>query len=236
MEKIKKIAENQAVRYIFFGGCTTLVNLVSYAVFRYLLHIDITIANVMSIFLAILFAYVVNKIFVFESRTAGIRELLVEMGQFIGMRLSTMFIEVFGVVYMSCIWNIPDMVSKVIIQVVVLILNYIFSKVFVFNEERKNIVLGKEEAARKKRRKRNTLFGFLIPTLAMVIAFAVNEVSPFGDRGILIIDSLHQYLPFFTEFHEKLVNSESLRYSFGGGLGINFWATFAYYFASPLNS
>ena len=70
MEKIKKIAENQAVRYIFFGGCTTLVNLVSYAVFRYLLHIDITIANVMSIFLAILFAYVVNKIFVFESRTA----------------------------------------------------------------------------------------------------------------------------------------------------------------------
>lgn len=235
MEKIKKIAENQAVRYIFFGGCTTLVNLVSYAVFRYLLHIDITIANVMSIFLAILFAYVVNKIFVFESRTAGIRELLVEMGQFIGMRLSTMFIEVFGVVYMSCIWNIPDMVSKVIIQVVVLILNYIFSKVFVFNEERKNIVLGKEEAARKKRRKRNTLFGFLIPTLAMVIAFAVNEVSPFGDRGILIIDSLHQYLPFFTEFHEKLVNSESLRYSFGGGLGINFWATFAYYFASPLN-
>ena len=235
MEKIKKIAENQAVRYIFFGGCTTLVNLVSYAVFRYLLHIDITIANVMSIFLAILFAYVVNKIFVFESRTAGIRELLVEMGQFIGMRLSTMFIEVFGVVYMSCIWNIPDMVSKVIIQVVVLILNYIFSKVFVFNEERKNIVLGKEEAARKKRRKRNTLSGFLIPTLAMVIAFAVNEVSPFGDRGILIIDSLHQYLPFFTEFHEKLVNSESLRYSFGGGLGINFWATFAYYFASPLN-
>ncbi|MDO4453026.1 MAG: GtrA family protein [Eubacteriales bacterium] len=235
MEKIKKIAENQAVRYIFFGGCTTVVNIVSYAVFRYLLQIDITIANVMSIFLAILFAYVVNKIFVFESKTAGIRELLTEMGQFVGMRLSTMFIEVFGVVYMSCIWNIPDMASKIIIQAVVLILNYIFSKVFVFNEERKNIVLGKEEAARKKRRKRNTLLGFLIPTLAMVIAFAVNEVSPFGDRGILIIDSLHQYLPFFTEFHEKLVNSESLRYSFGGGLGMNFWATFAYYFASPLN-
>ena len=235
MEKIKKIAKNQAVRYIFFGGCTTAVNLVSYAVFRYLLQIDITIANVMSIFLAILFAYIVNKIFVFESKTSGVRELFIEMGQFIGMRLSTMFIEVFGVVYMSCIWNIPDMVSKVIIQVVVLILNYIFSKVFVFNKERKNVVLGKEEEARRKRRKRNTLLGFLIPTAAMILAFAVNEVSPFGDRGILIIDSLHQYLPFFTEFHEKLVNSESLRYSFGGGLGMNFWATFAYYFASPLN-
>lgn len=58
---------------------------------------------------------------------------------------------------------------------------------------------------------------------------------PFGDHGVLIIDSLHQYLPFFTEFHEKLVNADSLLYSFGGGLGYNFWATIAYYLASPLN-
>lgn len=235
MEKIEKIWRNQGIRYIFFGACTTLVNLISYAVFRQILQIDITVANVMSIFLAILFAYGVNKIFVFESKTDGMRGLFAEMAQFIGMRLSTMFIEVFGVVFMSCVWNIPDMISKLMIQVIVLALNYVFSKIFVFNEERRNLVLSEEEKGRKKRRKRNVLLGFFIPVFVMTLAFAVNEVSPFGDRGILIIDSLHQYLPFFTEFHEKLVNSESLRYSFGGGLGINFWATFAYYFASPLN-
>lgn len=235
MGKIRKLYQNQAVRYIFFGACTTLVNLVSYAVLRSVLQMDITVANVISVFLAILFAYVVNKRFVFESRTEGIYALLREMAQFIGMRLSTMFIEVFGVVFMSCVWNIPDMISKLLIQIVVLVLNYVFSKIFVFNEERKKIVLSEEEQKRKKRRKRNTVIGFAIPAVTMVIAFAVNGVSPFGDRGILIIDSLHQYLPFFTEFHEKLVNSESLRYSFGGGLGMNFWATFAYYFASPLN-
>lgn len=235
MEKVKKLYKNQTVRYIFFGGCTTLVNLISYAIFRWVLQIDITVANVLSIFLAILFAYAVNKILVFESKTEGIYELLAEMAQFIGMRLATMFIEVFGVVYMSCVWKIPDMISKLMIQVIVLILNYLFSKIFIFNEERRHLVLSAQEEARKKRRKRNAILGFVIPVLVMTIAFAVNEVSPFGDRGILIIDSLHQYLPFFTEFHEKLVNSESLRYSFGGGLGINFWATFAYYFASPLN-
>ena len=132
---IKKLFQNQAIRYIFFGGCTTLVNLISYAIFRHFLGIDITIANFLSISLSILFAYVVNKIFVFESRTRGIRELLVEAGQFIGMRLSTMFIEIFGVVILCCVFGVPDMIGKLLIQVVVLVLNYVLSKCFVFKDK-----------------------------------------------------------------------------------------------------
>ena len=49
---IKKLFQNQAIRYIFFGGCTTLVNLVSYAAFRHFLGIDITVANFLSISLS----------------------------------------------------------------------------------------------------------------------------------------------------------------------------------------
>ena len=113
---IKKLFKNQAVRYIFFGGCTTMVNLVSYALLRYVCGIDITVANLISIFLSILFAYVVNKIFVFESVTHGIRALIVEASQFIGMRLTTMFIETFGVTFMSCVWGIQDMIAKLIIR------------------------------------------------------------------------------------------------------------------------
>lgn len=229
---IKKLFKNQAVRYIFFGGCTTMVNLVSYALFRYLLGIDITVANLISIFLSILFAYVVNKIFVFESRTRGLRALLVEASQFIGMRLSTMFIETFGVTFMSCVWGVQDMAAKLILQVVVLALNYVFSKWFVFKEGGE-ASLG---AVLKKRYVHKCMaYGFFIPSLVVAAAFAVNQVFPFGDHGVLIIDSLHQYLPFFTEFHEKLVNNESLLYSFGGGLGFNFWATITYYLASPMN-
>ena len=56
---------NQGIRYIFFGGCTTMVNLVSYWIFRNLIHIDVTRANFFAIALSILFAYVVNKQFVF---------------------------------------------------------------------------------------------------------------------------------------------------------------------------
>lgn len=229
----KRLFANEGIRYIFFGGCTTLVNLISYAVQRYLLGIEMTTANIISIALAILFAYVVNKLYVFESRTATWKELLAEAAQFIGMRLGTMFIEVFGVIFFSCVWGLNDMISKLVIQVVVLALNYLFSKFFVFSKEKKELT--KQEQRIRRTQKKCCFWGFVIPALTVAASFAGNGVFPFGDHGVLIIDSLHQYLPFFTEFHEKLVNADSLLYSFGGGLGYNFWATFAYYLASPLN-
>lgn len=224
---------NQGIRYIFFGGCTTMVNLVSYWIFRNLIHIDVTRANFFAIALSILFAYVVNKQFVFESKTTGYLALLKEMGQFIGMRLLTMFIEIFGVVMFCCVWNMQDMIAKLIIQVVVLILNFVFSKLIVFRTV--DAVFTREELQKKKVRKWCAGLGFAIPALTVLIAYIVNGVYPFGDHGVLIIDSLHQYLPFFTDFHDKLVNSQSLTWSFGGGLGYNMWAVFAYYLASPLN-
>ena len=77
--------------------------------------------------------------------------------------------------------------------------------------------------------------GMIIPALFVLISYIVIEVWPFGDGTVLIIDSIHQYLPFYTDFHEKLVHHQSLFYSFSGGFGFDFWATYAYYLASPLN-
>ena len=230
---MKKLMNNQGIRYIFFGGCTTMVNLVSYWIFRNLIHIDVTKANFFAIALSILFAYVVNKQFVFESRTRGLLALLKEMGQFIGMRLLTMFIEIFGVVMFCCVWDMPDMFAKLVIQVVVLVLNFVFSKLFVFRKDKKEYTL--EELQKRKTRKWCTGLGFAIPAVTVLTAYIINGVYPFGDHGVLIIDSLHQYLPFFTDFHDKLVSSQPLTWSFGGGLGYNMWAVFAYYLASPLN-
>lgn len=231
---IKRFYNSQGVRYVFFGGCTTMVNLVSYWFLRTLLAMDITRANFIAIVLAILFAYVANKLFVFKSRQSSLLSLLKEAGRFFGMRLITMFIEIFGMVLMSCVWTVPDLYAKLLIQIVVLVLNFVFSKVFVFGKEKE----GRNSECDRKRRlrkKRCIALSFAIPALTMLIAYIVNGVYPFGDHGVLIIDSLHQYLPFFTDFHQKLADSESLLYSFGGGLGYNMWAMFAYYLASPLN-
>ena len=64
---IRKMYESSVIRYIFFGGCTTMVNLVSFFILRKL-KVELNIANIISIILAILFAYVVNSKYVFQDK------------------------------------------------------------------------------------------------------------------------------------------------------------------------
>ena len=91
------------------------------------------------------------------------------------------------------------------------------------------------QAVRRHTGKYYFLTGMLVSVILAGIGFIVIGVWPFGDGTVLIIDSLHQYLPFYTDYHEKLTSGQSLLYSFSAGLGYNFWATWAYYLASPLN-
>lgn len=79
------------------------------------------------------------------------------------------------------------------------------------------------------------VLAFCIPVFIMLAADIALGVFPFGERAVLIIDSYHQYAPFFSDFYDKVVNGGSLMYTWHGGLGINFWAVAAYYLASPLN-
>lgn len=76
---------------------------------------------------------------------------------------------------------------------------------------------------------------FFIPFMIMMGVCIACEVEPFGDRSLVIIDGLHQYMPFFSEYHEKLRNLDSLFYSWNGGLGYNFLSLWSYYLSSPLN-
>ncbi len=75
----------------------------------------------------------------------------------------------------------------------------------------------------------------LIPVVIVLIAYIAMGVFPFGDQAAMIIDSYHQYVPFFSELHDKIWHGDSLLYSWHGSLGFNFLAVQAYYLASPLN-
>lgn len=129
MKIIQKIYNNSGIRYIFFGGCTTLVNLVSFYLLRRA-GIELNISNIISIILAVLFAYFVNAKFVFEGKLC-----FSSFCKFIGARATTMIIEVGGVWLLVSIMNFPDMIGKFLTQIIVLILNYIFSKFFVFKKK-----------------------------------------------------------------------------------------------------
>ena len=128
---IKKLYENDVVRYIFFGGCTTLVNLVSFFLFRKL-GIPLNPANIASIILAILFAYVVNSKYVFQDKCENLKEHIRPLCKFTSARLVSMVVEVGGVWLLVEILHMNEMMGKFLTQVIVLVMNYIFSKFFVF--------------------------------------------------------------------------------------------------------
>ena len=123
---------NKILRYVFYGGLTTLVNLGVYYFLRLVFKVPIVPANVVSVAAAILFAYFVNSRFVFDTKAVGMKEHLAEFVKFVGARLSTMAIEVWGVWFMAEVMHINDLAAKVIIQFIVLALNYVFSRFIVF--------------------------------------------------------------------------------------------------------
>ena len=126
---------NKILRYVFYGGLTTLVNLVVYFLLRKLLHVPIVPANIVSVTAAILFAYYVNSRFVFETKAVGFSEHLSEFVRFVGARLSTMALEVGGVWFMAEVIHMNDYFAKVLIQFIILVLNYVFSKFLVFTKK-----------------------------------------------------------------------------------------------------
>ena len=67
-EEVSSIWRSQIVRYVFFGGMTTFVNLGVYFVLRGIFFLSVTVSNIISVSSAVLFAYLVNSFFVFESR------------------------------------------------------------------------------------------------------------------------------------------------------------------------
>ena len=136
MKKIKdlvlRLYGNDVVRYIFFGGCTTLVNLVCFYIFWNICHVNLNIANVISIVVAIIFAYVVNSKYVFQDKCETLKDHIQPFCKFVSARLLTMVIEVGGVWLLVEVMGKNGMVGKVCTQFIVLALNYIFSKFFVF--------------------------------------------------------------------------------------------------------
>jgi putative flippase GtrA len=137
---IIKLYYNDVIRYIFFGGLATLVNLVSFFILYKCLHLELNLSNVIAISLAIIFAYFTNATFVFHSEASGFKEKVYEFVKFVGARIFSMGVEIGGVFLMVKVLKWDGMISKILIQVVVMILNYVFSKVIVFvkKKEEKN--------------------------------------------------------------------------------------------------
>ncbi len=128
-EKIMKL-----FRYLVIGVLTTCVSFSIFWILCYPVKLDPNLANILSILCAIIFAYFTNKIFVFRSHSNSTLELLKEAISFVISRGFTILVEVGGVFLMVNILKLDPMLSKVMLSVIVIVLNYIISHFFVFKE------------------------------------------------------------------------------------------------------
>lgn len=118
--------------YLFFGALTTLVSIGSFALFTEVIPCDELIANVISWFLAVLFAYLTNRTWVFQR--AAEEGFFRQMLSFYLGRVTTLLIEeaLLLIFVKWLLWN--GMTVKIAAQIVVLILNYVISKLFIFKK------------------------------------------------------------------------------------------------------
>lgn len=123
--------------YGIVGVLTTVVSYTSYYILYSSIGIDVNIANGISIVLAVLFAYVMNKLFVFRTACDSARKLFKEFGRFIGSRAITMLLELIGVFLLLKGAFFNEMISKIVVSVFIVILNYALAHFLVFEQTQK---------------------------------------------------------------------------------------------------
>ncbi len=127
----------EVIHYLFFGGLATIVNFVSYFVFARFIGIDEVISSGLSWFCSVLFAYITNKLFVFESKTETKKAFFMEMISFFLARIASgILCDVGTFALMVKVFHINDIFSKIITQIMVVIVNYFFSKLIVFRKKK----------------------------------------------------------------------------------------------------
>ena len=126
-ERFRKFFSREILTYLFWGVCTTLVNILLFHTFT-LLSIDYKLANLIAIVVTKIFAFIVNKVFVFKSHVTSYKNLFEEFVYFFLARSFTGIVDFVGLIILVDGFHAPQNMSKYALQVVVIILNYVFSK------------------------------------------------------------------------------------------------------------
>lgn len=134
MNNIKRILNKETISYVIFGVLTTIINLTLYYFFSKIININYLISNIISWIISVIFSYITNKLYVFNSKDKRMDVIVKEFIKFINCRLTSGFIEVLLLFLLVDIMKINDIISKLAIGVIVVVLNFIFSKIFVFQK------------------------------------------------------------------------------------------------------
>ena len=121
--------------YLFFGGLTTVVNLIVHFLFLEFFHVHYMVATVISWIAAVIFAYVTNKRWVFDSKTEAGKETNAEFARFIFYRLLSLAMDTLSMYLLISVLQFGNVSAKFITQILVVVANYIFSKFLIFTKK-----------------------------------------------------------------------------------------------------
>ncbi|MBQ1193076.1 MAG: GtrA family protein [Lachnospiraceae bacterium] len=130
---IKKILNKETILYIVFGVITTIVDFLVFSIFYYGLSIDEVISNTIAWFAAVVVAFITNKLIVFNSKGHEAKELIKEIASFFLARVTSLIITDVFLVFAAHI-NMNMLLAKAFISVAVIVINYFFSKLFIFKK------------------------------------------------------------------------------------------------------
>ena len=136
-ELIKKY--KSFIMYAIFGILTTIINLICYEVLYNHIGVSNIISNIIAWIAAVAFAYITNKIWVFESKSLEIKVILPEIWKFISCRLATGVLDLIIMYIGVDILSGPSTILKIISNIIVIILNYIASKLVIFKSKKEGI-------------------------------------------------------------------------------------------------
>jgi len=125
------LKHEEMINYLIAGGLTTFISIFSYYLLRFIIN-DYYINTALSWIIAVTFAFIVNKVYVFKSKNENKTKQYIK---FTGSRIATLLIELLLMFIFVKLLKINDMVVKIFIQVIVIVLNYILSKLYVFKKE-----------------------------------------------------------------------------------------------------
>lgn len=138
MEKVKQlwIKYKEVINYLIFGVLTTLVNYVSYIIFTRVFSVDMFVSNLVAWFLSVVFAFITNKLIVFESKEFTPKVIVKEGVSFMIARVFSLLLDMLILYLMADLLGMNDLIVKIISNVIVIIVNYVLSKFLIFKKEK----------------------------------------------------------------------------------------------------
>lgn len=124
----------EGMRYLVFGGLSTVVNIIIFVICTNLISLSTTVGNSIAWIISVMFAYVTNKLYVFKSKTNNTKSLIKEIFSFTGARIATLVMEtIFLIIFIDKL-HFNTLLMKIISNILVILLNFILSKVWIFKK------------------------------------------------------------------------------------------------------